>query len=70
MVKKRIEYIDIKTLSEMIAVKPKTIYEWVRKGKLPFYKMEGALRFHPEEINKWMEERHFALRYVIHEDKY
>lgn len=45
--------VDIKQISEMLDVKPATIYEWVRLGKIPFYKMGKLLRFSPEEVWRW-----------------
>ena len=30
--------IDIQTLSDMIAVKPSTIYDWVHRKEIPDYK--------------------------------
>jgi excisionase family DNA binding protein len=47
--------IDIKEVSEMIGVKKPTIYEWVRTGKIPFRRLNGLIRFDPDEINEWVE---------------
>ena len=47
--------IDIKKVSEIISVKPSTIYQWAELGIIPFVKLNGALRFDPEDINKWIE---------------
>ncbi len=47
--------IDIPTLSVLLSVKPKTIYDWVNRRCIPFYKLNGLLRFDEEEIMKWLE---------------
>ena len=62
-----LKLIDINALSELITVKPKTIYEWVRKGRIPYYKVEGLLRFDSAEIDKWLNNRHLPLQHVIKE---
>ena len=49
--------IDIKSLSELLSIKPSTLYQWVELGKIPHYKFnegKGAVRFSIEEINNWL----------------
>jgi excisionase family DNA binding protein len=50
--------IDIKALSEMLSVKPNTLYAWVELGKIPHYKLnggkKGAVRFNEGEIFRWL----------------
>ena len=50
--------IDIKSLSELLSIKPSTLYQWVELGKIPHYKLnggkKGAVRFNIEEINDWL----------------
>jgi excisionase family DNA binding protein len=50
--------IDIKSLSELLSIKPNTLYAWVELGKIPHYKLnggkKGAVRFNIEEINDWL----------------
>ena len=48
-------YWDIKNLSEYLNIKPSTLYAWVAKGKVPFIKLHGLIRFHPDEIHAWLE---------------
>lgn len=47
--------VTIKDLSEFLKVKPSTIYSWVHGGTIPFYKLNGLLRFDMDEIIKWVE---------------
>jgi excisionase family DNA binding protein len=49
-----LKLIDIQTLSDMIAVKPKTIYDWVHRKKIPYYKINRLLRFSYKEILEWL----------------
>jgi excisionase family DNA binding protein len=47
--------IGIKELSEILVVKPSTLYQWAELGMIPCYKINGALRFDMEDILKWVE---------------
>ena len=45
---------DLKKLSEYLNVKTSTLYAWVSKGEIPFIKIHGLIRFHPNEIETWL----------------
>ena len=47
--------IGIKEVSEILNVKPSTLYQWAELGQIPCYKINGALRFDIEDIMKWIE---------------
>ena len=47
--------IGIKEVSEILNVKPSTLYQWAELGQIPCYKINGALRFDIEDIIKWIE---------------
>jgi excisionase family DNA binding protein len=32
-----------------------TIYQWARRGVIPHLKIEGLVRFEPEQIKMWLE---------------
>ena len=51
------ELIDVQTLSKLLSVKPKTIYDWVHENKIPHYKLGKLVRFNMEEILKWLKEK-------------
>lgn len=53
----KMRLIDVRQLSDFLAVKPKTIYDWVHKKKIPYYKLEGSLRFDVEEVKVWLKKR-------------
>jgi len=46
--------ITIKELSRFLNVKESTLYAWVHKGTIPFYKLNGLLRFDIAEIEEWV----------------
>lgn len=54
--------LNVTQLSELINVKPKTIYDWVHKEKIPYYKIEGALRFNSDEIERWVKSKKNSRR--------
>jgi excisionase family DNA binding protein len=49
-----LKLIDIKALSEILSVKSSTLYQWVELGKIPHYKLNGAVRFKQDEILDWL----------------
>jgi len=46
--------ITIKELSTFLQVKVNTLYSWVNTGTIPFYKLNGLLRFDMREIEDWV----------------
>jgi excisionase family DNA binding protein len=50
-------FFTVKELSEYLNVKGKTIYSWVSKGVIPFYRIQGVLRFKKSEIDLWLRTR-------------
>jgi len=48
------KYITAKELAAYLSVKVKTVYSWVESGKIPAYKLNGALRFNLQEINEFI----------------
>lgn len=49
--------ITIKELSEIINVKPKTIYQWAESGQIPCLKINRLVRFDMERISDWLKAR-------------
>lgn len=49
--------IDIHTLSLMLSVKPKTVYDWVHRGVIPYVKLGKLVRFDEKEIMRWIEKK-------------
>jgi excisionase family DNA binding protein len=46
--------ITIQELSELLKVKPKTLYQWAELRQIPFLKLNGALRFDLDDIESWI----------------
>ncbi|MEO0124516.1 MAG: helix-turn-helix domain-containing protein [candidate division WOR-3 bacterium] len=49
--------IDIQTLSVLLSVKQKTIYDWVHKNAIPYVKLGRLVRFDENEIKRWLENK-------------
>lgn len=50
--------IDVQTLATLLSVKEKTLYDWVYRGLIPYYKIGKRLvRFDYDEIIKWLEDK-------------
>jgi excisionase family DNA binding protein len=50
----KMKLITIKQVSEMINVKPSTLYQWAELGQIPCIKINGALRFDIEDVLNWI----------------
>jgi excisionase family DNA binding protein len=46
--------ITIDELSGFLRVKPKTLYQWAESKQIPFFKLNGAVRFDLDDIHEWM----------------
>lgn len=58
------QLIDVHRLSELLGVKPKTIYDWVHKNQIPYYKMGRLVRFDYQEVKKWLTEKYKEPKYI------
>ncbi len=50
-------FLTVKELSKYLNIKGKTIYSWVSKTVIPFYRMQGVLRFKKGEIDIWLKSK-------------
>jgi excisionase family DNA binding protein len=51
---------DLLTIDEValyLRVKKRTVYDWVKKGKIPAIKTVGQWRFRKDRIDAWLESR-------------
>ncbi len=48
--------VSIKELSRFLNVKESTLYAWVHSGTVPYYKLNGLLRFDMDEIIDWIKD--------------
>ncbi len=49
------ELMTIEELASYLRVKKRTIYDWVKNGKIPAIKTVGQWRFKKEKIDAWLE---------------
>lgn len=49
------EFFAIKELAQYLNIKVKTLYAWAESGKIPAFKLNGALRFKVSEIMEFIE---------------
>jgi excisionase family DNA binding protein len=51
------EFLTVEEAAAIVKVKPSTVYEWVRSGRLPCYRLgPRAIRFTPELLRRFAEE--------------
>jgi len=48
----------IEEVAEYLRVKKRTVYDWVKKGKIPAIKTVGQWRFKKQQIDQWLENQH------------
>ena len=56
------DLISPEELSQALRVAQVTIYQWVRRGVIPYLKLEALVRFDPQEIKTWIESKRGAAR--------
>ena len=49
------ELLTIEEIADYLRVKKRTVYEWLKKGKIPAIKTVGQWRFKKTEIDKWLD---------------
>lgn len=53
----RQKLVDVKELSEMLSIRPSTIYKWVHEGRIPHCKLHKLVRFDPNDVWEWVKKR-------------
>jgi len=56
------DLISPEELAAALKVSRVTVYQWVRRGVIPFLKIEALIRFDPTEIQEWLESKRQAAR--------
>ncbi|MHB8173960.1 MAG: helix-turn-helix domain-containing protein [Nitrospirota bacterium] len=46
--------VSAKEIIELLGIKKSTVYLWAETGVIPFYKLNGAIRFSVEEVLEWI----------------
>jgi len=52
------ELLTVKEVAEWLRLTPRTIYSWVKQGRLKVYRIGKQLRFRREEINAFLRGYH------------
>jgi excisionase family DNA binding protein len=47
-----------KQVSELLEVKPSTVYQWVHVGLIPYVKIGKCVRFKKDELFRWIDKNH------------
>ncbi len=47
--------LDVRELAEFLRVNPAAVYQGVKRGTIPHFKVGQQIRFRFSEIEKWME---------------
>jgi excisionase family DNA binding protein len=57
-------------LAKALGVAQVTVYSWCRRGVIPHLKLEGVVRFDPDEVAEWLRECQISARklYESHGD--
>ncbi len=50
-------YYNVREIAKYLGTTPYTVYDWKRKRKIPFIKLDGSLKFDKVEIDKIMIEK-------------
>jgi len=56
------DLISPEELAAALKIAKVTAYQWVRRGVIPHLKLEGVVRFDPEEIEAWLKSKRQAVR--------
>lgn len=46
-----------KELGEILAISPKTLYSYVSRGMIPYFKIESNVRFRARDVAEWLLKR-------------
>ncbi len=56
------DLISPEELASALKIARVTAYQWVRRGVIPYLKLEGVVRFDPEEITQWLKSKRQIAR--------
>ncbi len=46
-----------KELGQILAISPKTLYSYVSRGMIPYFKIESSVRFRARDVAEWLLKR-------------
>ncbi len=47
--------LTVKEVADLLKIKTSTVYAWAEQRKIPCYRLNGSLRFHKEDLTRWLE---------------
>lgn len=47
--------LTIREVSQLLHLKPSTLYLWASQGRIPCFKLHGLVRFSREDLDQWLE---------------
>lgn len=59
----------VEEVAQLIRFSAKSIYQLVHRGKIPYVKISGALRFRRSDLETWLEENTFKPQAKIKGDR-
>jgi excisionase family DNA binding protein len=51
-----------KEVARLLAISEKTIYGYVSKGLIPYYKIQSSVRFRARDVNAWLSRQMYPIR--------
>jgi excisionase family DNA binding protein len=51
-----------KEVARLLAISEKTIYSYVSKGLIPYYKIQSSVRFRARDVNAWLSRQLYLAR--------
>lgn len=54
-------------LGDILAISPKTLYNYVTRGMIPYFKIESNVRFRARDVAEWLRQ-HSGNRVLVLED--
>jgi excisionase family DNA binding protein len=51
------ELLNPQQVAKILSVKPITVYKWVEKDLISCYRLGRCIRFKPEDVERFLEER-------------
>ncbi len=58
-----IQFLTVKEIAKALQCSEVWIYKLAHEGKIPFYRIEKALRFDPQEIETWLQSKKGVVWY-------
>lgn len=52
-------YIDVYDLAKLCKVSPRTVYNWIYQGKIPYNKINGRVLFSKERVRSFISNREY-----------